>query len=244
MGLLSLLCAVLSLITFELPFAKAETWVVVSETHFPPYNFNEDGKRTGMDTEIVEAVLGHIGVTPKHDSFPWNRVVNSIDHNQCDLAFQFVGKPERFKKYHMVGPHRSGLTVFAVRADSTITYENLEDLTGKTVGIVGGYSYTPEFDQAGFLRKDPARDNLLNLRKLAAGRVDLAIGDLHTMAFFAKKAGIAKRIRFLPNPLKEVPRYIAFPKRRGENAARFGKALEELMADGTIKAIIDRWQQL
>lgn len=224
------------------PAAAAETWTVASEDNFPPYNFSQDGKRTGMDTEIVEAVLTRLGITPDHKAMPWNRVVNDLDHDQVDLAFQFVGKPERFEKYHMIGPHRSGLTVFAVRADSALTFDTLDDLKGQRIGVVNGFSYTPEFDQADFLKKEAVSDNAQNLRKLAAGRLDAIIGDLHTLSYLAKGEKLDGKLKFLPKALSEVPRYIAFPKPRGDKADRFAKALADLQADGTIAGIVKRWQ--
>ncbi|HYD32415.1 MAG TPA: transporter substrate-binding domain-containing protein [Azospirillaceae bacterium] len=230
------------IVLFGATSANAESWTVTSEENYPPYNFNQDGKRTGMDVEIVEAVLARIDVTPEHRAVPWNRVVNDLDQNQTDIGFQFVGKPERFEKYNMAGPHRAGVTVFAVRADSSIAFDRLEDLTGKKVGIVSGFAYTTDFDQAGFIVKEAATDNLLNLRKLMAGRIDAAIGDLHTLAWLVKQEKIGDKVRFLPRPLAEVPRYIAFPKPRIEQANRFGKALDELKADGTIQSIVAKWQ--
>jgi polar amino acid transport system substrate-binding protein len=103
--------------------AFGETWTVVSEESFPPYNFVEEGRKTGIDTEIVNAVLKEIGVTSAHQGVPWNRVIAMLDQNQTDLAFQFVGTPERFEHYTLIGPHRVGHTVFATPTGSTLDYK-------------------------------------------------------------------------------------------------------------------------
>lgn len=224
--------------------ASAETWTVVSEENFPPYNFDQDGARAGMDIEIVDAVLKHIGVTPEHRGLPWSRVVNDLDQNQIDVAFQFVGRPDRFERYHMVGPHRAGFTVLAVPAGSTLAYNGLDDLKGLTVGTVQGFSYTPEFDASDLFRKEAAVNNTLNVLKLAGGRLDAIVGDLHTLTHIVKQEKMTGKIRFLAKPLAEVPRYIAFPRPRGDKAERFAKGLEELKANGTIAAIIQRWTTL
>lgn len=224
--------------------AAAETWTVASEENFPPYNFEQDGARAGMDTEIVDAVLKHIGVTPEHRGLPWSRVVNDLDQNQIDIAFQFVGRPDRFEHYNMVGPHRTGLTVLAVPAGSTLVFNGLDDLKGLTVGTVQGFSYTPEFDASGLFRKEAAVNNTLNVLKLAGGRLDAIIGDLHTLTHIARQERMVDRIRFLPKPLAEVPRYIAFPKPRADKAERFAKGLEELKENGAIGAIVRKWTAL
>ncbi|MEI7606469.1 MAG: transporter substrate-binding domain-containing protein, partial [Rhodospirillaceae bacterium] len=188
--------AILALLTFSLAStgSRAEVWTVTSEERFPPYNFSQDGKRAGMDTEIVEAVLARMGVTASHVAVPWNRVVASLDQNETDLAFQFVGTPERIEKYAMIGPFRTGRTVFVVRADSPLSYNSLEDLRGHTVGTVNGFSYTPEFDAATFIVREPATTSLIALNKLLAGRSDAVIGDLYTLVHLARQAGFSDKL--------------------------------------------------
>ena len=223
--------------------AMAETWVVHSEPEFPPYNFPVDGKHGGMDTEIIERVLAELGVEADHKLVPWARVVASVDENTTDLAYQFAPRPERFEMYHMVGPHRAGQTIFLMNKDKVISYETLEDLKDYKIGTVIGYAYTPEFDEAAFLQKEPVKDNETNIKKLAAGRLDLVIGDRATLAHIAKSEGVYEQLQFSDKVLKEVPRYIAFPKAKGEKAEKFAAKLEELKASGEIQKIIDKWSK-
>jgi polar amino acid transport system substrate-binding protein len=222
--------------------AAAETWTVVCEEEFPPYNYVEDGKKTGIDTEIVYAVLKEIDVTPAHDVLPWNRVVAMLDQNQTDLAYQFVGTPERMERYSMIGPIRVGHTVFAVPADSAVAFDTLDDLKGKTIGLVQGFSYSKEFNEAGFLTKDiSATNNETLVRKLAAKRYDVIIGDFNTLNFLAARNHLSDQIRFLPKIYQDVPRYVAFPKQRADKAARFQAGLVAVQARGEIDAILKRW---
>lgn len=220
---------------------RAEIWTTASEENFPPYNFTENGKRTGIDTQIIEAVFTAIGVTPVHRVLPWAEVIAAVDMNLVDVAYQFVGNPERFEKYHLIGPHRIGETVFMARADSAIRFNTLEDLRGLRIGVVQGFAYTPEFDKATFLTKEAAANNLINIRLLLARRLDLVVGDRHALAYFVEQDGRLADIRFLAKPLGYVPRYLAMPKARTEKAARFRAALQALQRDGAIQAIIDRW---
>lgn len=221
--------------------AHAEIWTIASEPSLPPYNFTEKGQRTGIDTQIIEAVLHHIGVTPVHRVVPWAEVIASVELNTIDLAFQFVGTPERFEKWSMVGPHRIGQTVLMARANSTVRFQSLDDLRGLRIGTVQGFSYTPEFDKATFLTKLPSSNNLINIRKLLAQQIDLVVGDRHTLTYYTEQDGRLRDIKFLPKILGDVPRYIAFPMARAEKAARFRGALENLQRNGTISAIINRW---
>ena len=234
----------LGLLMMATAVRAGEQWTVVCEEEFPPYNYVDGGKKTGIDTEIVYAVLKQLDVTAVHELLPWNRVIASLDQNQADLAYQLAGTPERFERYAMVGPHRVGKTVFAIPADSTLGYATLEDLKGKTIGVVQGFSYTKEFNEAGYLTKDTsATNNEMLVRKLAAKRYDVIIGDASTLGFLAARLKLADQIRFLPKVYQEVPRYIAFPKQRADKAERFRVALEAVKARGEIDAILARWSE-
>lgn len=219
-------------------------WIIACETDFPPYNFiDNQGNKTGLDTELISAVLKHLNVNFEIKTFPWKRVVYSLDNNYVDCAFQFVGKPERFEKYWMIGPLRSGITLFAVKKDSSIRdYTSLQDLTPYAIGYALGYSYTPEFDSALFLKKEELRNNTLLVNALVHNRVDLMIGDLNTLSYTAKNNGQYSEIRFLPTILKEVPRYIAFPRERKEQAELFAQGLESIKENGTYARIMKAWQ--
>lgn len=220
---------------------QAETWVIHTEKDFPPYNFTDQGNFTGLDTEIVELVLSELSIEADYKFASWGDVVKSVDENSTHLAFQFAPKPERFEKYNMVGPHRVGKTVLAIPADSNVSFSNINDLAGKKVATVTGYSYTKEFDANDKIQKVQSADNLDSLKKLANKEVEFMIGDLNTIMHLAKTNGISAQIKVLPNVLQEVPRYIAFPKAKQVDAERFEKKLKELIANGKIEAIIKKW---
>ncbi|ASP34890.1 ABC transporter substrate-binding protein [Labrenzia sp. VG12] len=221
--------------------ASGETWLASSETDFPPYNFPAGGKHVGIDTEIVQRVIDGMGEQVLFVQLPWKRVVQSVEQNEVDLGFQFVGTKERFEKFNMVGPFREGITTFMLPRDSVIEFSSLKELKGYLIGTVRGYAYEEEFDRADYLKKEEATDNETNVRKLAAGRLHMIVGDRDTLAFLAKRLGLSDRFRFADTPLAVVPRYIAFPKARSDQAAAFAQKLEEIKASGDIQSIIEKY---
>ncbi len=225
-----------------LPPARAESWIVASEDAFPPYSFTRDGRRAGIDVEIVEAALKAIGVTAQHQALPWSRVIYSIDHDLVDLGFQFVGTAERFSRWNMVPLNRISQTVLALPRSSSFDYTDLADLRGMTIGVVQGYRYDPAFDQAAHFRRESAEDNLLNLKKLAAGRLDAVIGDLLTLHYLARENGLVDQVRYADKPVVAVPRYVAFPQARVERAARFAEGMKRITDDGTLAMILQVWR--
>ena len=225
------------------PPLSHDSWLIACDSVFPPYSWVEDDKVVGMDAEIVAAMVRRTGALPRFEPAPWNRVQQLLEQGRVDAAFQFVGRPDRFEKYHMIGPFRHGETVFAVLEDGIQDWQRLEDLMPYSIGVVQGYTYGEAFDRATYLRKEStAGDNRLLLRMLAARRVDAIIGDRVTLAYLAQQEGMRDRIRFLDKPFDRVPRYIAVPRDRPMVAERLRKALAEMQADGSIGAIMRQWE--
>jgi len=221
--------------------ARAETWTIVCEDQYPPYNFIKDGVKTGLDTEIVQAVLARIGVEEDLQVFPWSRALNMLENGAADVLYQVVGTPERRERFILVGPLRSGRTVLAARAESDIAYQSLDDLKPYNIGVVRAFKYTAEFDDAP-LNKVLSNDNQTLVHMLVGKHLDLIVGDYNTLTYIARSQGVLDQIKVLPLPLGEVPRYVAFPKDRRDKAERFRQGLEALRANGALDKILRRWE--
>jgi polar amino acid transport system substrate-binding protein len=231
------------LLFHPLSAAAAEVWRIACDNNFPPYNFVEGDKVVGLDAEIVAAMVKQAGAEVSFEPQPWSRVQDMLERGEVDAAFQFVGRPDRFEKYFMIGPHRMGQTVFAARSGSTIAVRDVSELRGYRIGAIRGYTYGAAFDQAADLTKDTtAGDNLQLVRMLAAGRVDLIIGDREALTHFARSAGLHGQLQVLQPVFSEVPRFIAVPRSKPEIAARLDKALADLRRNGGLAAIMQRWE--
>jgi polar amino acid transport system substrate-binding protein len=226
--------------------ASAASWTVASESNFPPYCFNKKGVRSGIDVEIVEAVLTSMGINPRHRAAAWPEVVTAVEQGQAEVGIQFVWSKEREEKLALIGPHRVGQTVLLVRDGDKLVFDSMASLHGKRVGVVQGFKYLPEFDADEKIKKLPAANNLQLLRRLVNKRVDVIIGDRDSLAALAQIEGSNRLVRVLEKPLAEVPRFIAMPKgtpERDEKVARFKKAYEAVVANGTVEKILAKYRQ-
>lgn len=223
---------------------RAERWLVAADNAFPPYSFLDPATQrpAGLDTDIVSAALQAINQPYDLELYPWERVKKMLDTRMVDMAYQFVGTPERMAQYRLVGPIRFGITVFMTRSDMDIGYNELTDLNGYTIGTVHGFAYTDAFDKAGFLRKDAGATSPAQLlQKLMVKRVDLIVGDKTQLLYLARQQGVADRVKILPKPLAEVARYVGFARSNADKADRFAQGLEKLRRDGTLEKIISSW---
>jgi polar amino acid transport system substrate-binding protein len=218
-----------------------ETWIIASETTFYPYNYWHKGKRTGMDAEIVEAILKDLNVIPQHFTASWPQVVAAVQEGQCDMAYQFSGERD-LSSLILVGPFRISKTMFIAKAGQNFEIASIKDLENYTVGTVEGYIYSKEFDHNPNIRKKSSSTMTIGLRRLIIGRVDLMIGDLYNLKATANLDGKLQDIQILPWVLNHSERYFAFPLNRRENAEKFRASFEKLKQNGTISKIIKKWE--
>lgn len=225
--------------------AQAQEWKVVGDEQFAPYSFISalSKQPQGLDVELISAVMAEAGIHFDLRLYPWSRVKRMLERKQVTMAFQFSGTPERMQQYELVGPIRSGSTVFMVRDQLPLNnWQNLSDLEPYTIGQVRGYSYHAEFDQAALKRDDNAQTPRQLVMMLLAGRIDIIVGDQTQLNYFAREQQATARVRVLPNALVEMPRYVAFSKGDSQRAEQFAAALERLRQAGTLQRISQRWQ--
>lgn len=223
---------------------QAEPWRVVGDEQFAPYSYValDDDTPLGLDVELVESVLAEVGLPYILRLYPWARVKRMLDSGTVTMAFQFVGTPERMQQYELVGPLRTGSTVFMTTGKTAIgDWQQLDDLSPYVIGQVRGYAYQSEFDKADLARDTSAQNPRQLVSMLLAGRIDIIIGDRVQLMYFVREQRAEQHVRILPKPLVEMPRYVAFAKGDSARAKQFSAALERLRQSGTLDNIYQRW---
>ena len=236
----------LALLLLLSPLLHAEPWKVVGDEQFAPYSFvtlDSDQPR-GLDVELVEAVLKEAQVDYRLRLYPWERVKRMLERGEADMAFQFAGTPERKAQYELVGPLRTGSTVFMTTHKTNIDdWRSLDDFAGFVIGQVRGYAYQTDFDKADLSRDTSAQNPRQLVSMLLAGRIDIIVGDRTQLLYFVQEQRAQKQVRLLPKALVQMPRYVAFAKDDSTRARQFSQALERLRSRGDLESILSRWEQ-
>ena len=223
---------------------QAEVWRVAGDTQFAPYSFvtEDDDIPRGLDVELVQAVLNEARVGYHIRLYPWQRVKRMLHTGQVRMAFPFAGTPDRQAEYDLVGPLRSGMTVFMVRNDFPLRdWKQLDDLQPYIIGQVQGYAYEERFDLHELNRDTSSVTPRQLVSMLLAGRVDVIIGDRIQLLHFAQEKQVQDQVRLLRKPLIEMPRFVAFRKGDLAHAREFSEALVRLRKRGELERIIERW---
>jgi polar amino acid transport system substrate-binding protein len=237
-------CFILVYTVFSIPLAASE--IEVATIDWKPYS-GRDLPNYGFTSEIVSKAFGRSGLGVKFTFLPWKRARQETETGKIDVLSPAYFSAERAQIYAVSEPYAWSTLVFCKKEGKDITYKELKDLKPYKIGVVMGYVNSPEFDQADYLQKDLASSDLLNLKKLLGGRVDLIVIDKFVAADLLTKNPKLKAtpddIVFLSPPVAVHPIHAMISKTVPEYAQKmeaFNCGLKEIIKDGTVEKIIKK----
>ncbi len=202
-------------------------------------------KDGGYLVEVTRQAFVRMGYTVNISYLPWKRALYMVMSGQAEALLGAYHTEERAEKMLYTEPIGTSDIVFFALNGSGIRYAALDDLRPYRIGTIIGASYTPEFDQATYLVKEPVADYQANIRKLLAGRMPLFVEKrsvvMHALRTQFPEA--ADRIVALDKPLVTARFYNAFSRRvpgHEQKVADFNAGLRAIAADGTLAAIMAR----
>jgi polar amino acid transport system substrate-binding protein len=179
------------LIMLVLDLSAAKEKLVVVCDIWPPYQVEAKGAPVGgFATEVVEHVLD--SMQAKYEpvqAYPWKRAMELFQHGKADALYSanYTKDREVYAYYPSVPLVESPWVIWT--RDATIS--SLEDLKGKRIGVVTGYSYTQEFWEyiLVYCTVEEVYSDELNFRKLKIGRLDALVAELGNGLYIRQKIG-------------------------------------------------------
>jgi len=209
---------------------------------FSPYEFKLNEKPAGIMVDIVQAIFNKLEVPLKLQFLPFKRALEYTKKGRNDGLFILYKTPERMKYFDYTEPLVNSPLLFFVRKDSNIKFEKLPDLKGLKIGVMHGYTYGAEFDNAPYYKLDPGNSHETNFKKLISGRVDAYICDKWVGISTARKINAMSDLKTLPVPLKVMSLYMVFTK--GKHQALIDKInpiIKSMTASGEIDNLINQF---
>jgi len=226
----------------SVPVSFAETIILGAENDWVPYS-DQDG--TGMANEIVLAAYKAVGIDVKLQVGPYNRLLKMVKNGEILGAFN-VPKDRSNEKEYIFGkiPLFAALSAYYYNVEEPLSATRKEELVnGEKVGVVFDYGYGEFFSNNDRVTKIKVRSDLLNLRKLAKGRIDATILYDKTAQKLIKENGLTGKIlKAFDRETAEI--YVAFSKvfRRAEYYAdKLNEGLAIIKTNGTYKKILDAY---
>ncbi len=239
----NLLFSVALIIFFAVP-VHADNKITLTTLDWEPY-IGQTLENQGYVAEIIREAFKRSGYEVEMKFYPWSRTVHMAKEGQVDGYF-----PEYFadevKSYAMFSdPFQGGPIGFFKQKKNKIAYQTISDLKPYIIGVVRNYINTKEFDEADYLNKDAANDDLTNLKKLIGGRIQLMIADKFVGLYLMEKNSLEGRdtIEFMTPPLELKDLFLCISKKAPDadkKLAAFNRGLKEIIADGTFGKILSK----
>ena len=225
--------------------AHAQQTLTVVFEEWPPYEYTQGDKVVGIDTEVLEEACRRMGVTPQFLSLPWARALKQVEDGDADAIFS-IGYPAQHP--FLVFPETpisAQRSVLFTRKDSTLQVKSIQDLEGKTVGMVRDNFYGDLFDKNQKIVRDESSSQAMVFDKLLAERDDVLITFELVGLFLVKEKQIGEQVKMLDFIIDDQPTYVGFSKAKGAQAEALAKqlsdVLKELQQEGVIDAIRNKY---
>lgn len=228
----------------ELEKVKAAGKLVIGiEGTYPPFTYhNDDGSLAGLDVELGTALAEKLGVEVEFQEAAWDSLLIGIDSGRFDTVINSVSiTDERAEKYDFSDPYYYEARRVVVRADDD-SIQAPEDLNGKKIATNATNAFIPWYEEQGaeIVGVDTSAEAI---DLVLSGRADFLGTNVPVLNAYLDEHPDAK------DKLKEafvIPNsedVIAIPVRKGETEFLdvINAALAELRADGTLKAISEKY---
>ena len=226
----------------DLDYIKGKGKMTIGYTVYEPMNYTDaDGNFTGFDTELATAVCEKLGVEPEFVEINWDTKIVELDAKSIDCIWNGMTLTDDIQaNTACTKAYAKNAQVVVMKADAD--YSSTADLVGKTVvaeaGSAGESAINDDesLSQADYISKSVQTDCLM---EVAAGTADAAVLDL-TLASAMIGEGTDYANLAIKDELNAEEYGVAF--RKGSDAAEaVNAAFDELKADGTMKALAEKY---
>lgn len=209
----------------------------------PPFMYGSVNHAIGLYPSIIETVFSMCGTPVVLRAVPWKRAMNDLDYGRAAVGGLYKTQ-ERSRRYDFSAPLFVERIMVVYDKRRPVNFRTLADLNGKNVGVIAGWSYGDAFDAArdqGLFRIATDQSDIQTLRKLALGRLDVALVVNEPARALIKAMGLTQ-LQIAPTPLAENPVYLAFHKKARATALLndFNARLRELQGSRIYQLLINR----
>lgn len=217
--------------------------IMSTNAEFPPYESTDDaGNFIGIDIEIAQAIADKLGLELVIDNMEFTAALEAAQQGKADMVMAGVTVNEdRLAVMDFSNTYATGVQVVIVKEGSDVTMDNLgEKMIGTQLGTTGYIfaSDTPENGGYGEEHVIGYDNGITAVQALMNGQIDAVIIDnAPAQAFVDANPGLT----LLEGEWVVEDYAIGFAKGNTELQEAVNQALAELIADGTVQAIIDKY---
>ncbi|WP_290910452.1 ABC transporter substrate-binding protein [Eubacterium sp.] len=216
-----------------------ETLTMATNAEFPPYEYKEGDKVVGIDAEVAQAIADKLGMKLEIVDTKFDAIIPGVQSGKYDMGMAgMTVTPEREQSVAFSDSYATGIQSIIVKQGSDI--KSVDDLSEKTkigvqLGTTGDIYAKDDFGDEAVQEYDKGADAV---QALLAGKIDCVIIDNEpAKSFVAANEGL----EILKTSYAEEDYAICFKKDNTELQTKVNDALKELIADGTLQKIVNKY---
>lgn len=219
--------------------------VMATNAEFPPYEYHENNTVVGIDAEIAQAIADKLGMELEIVDTDFNSIIPGVQSKKFDMGMAGMTVSEdRLKSVNFSDSYATGIQAVIVKEDSPI--KSVDDLFAEganhTIGVqettTGDIYTTDDIEKKGLGKVNRYNKGADAVQALIAGKIDCVVIDNEPAKSYVNAN---KGLKILETEYAVEDYAICFAKDNDELKDKVNGALKELIADGTVKKIIDKY---
>ncbi len=226
-----------------------KTLTLATSADFPPYEYMEGKNFKGIDIEVAGLIAEKLGCELVVSNMNFNSILNAVQSGKADMGMAgLTVTPDRLESVDFSDSYATGVQVLIVKDGSSIT--SVDDLYDESKGLGEGLKVGVQLSTTGDIylsgdvsdgkTKVEVKQFAMGAEAVAAlssGKIDAVLIDNEpAKSFVAANEGL----KILDGEYAVEDYAIAFAK-NSELKDQVNTALKELIADGSVKAIVDKY---
>ncbi len=225
--------------------SKKKTLTMATNAAFPPYEYYEGDEIVGIDAEIAAKIAEKLGRELVIEDMEFDSIITSVKTGKCDMGMAgMTVTAERLEEVNFTESYATGVQVVIVREDSDIT--SVDDLfadgANHVIGVqrntTGDLYTSDDIEAKGLGTIDRYSKGADAVTALSTGKVDCVVIDNEPAKAFVEAVD---GLKILDTQYVTEDYAIAMSKNNEELYNEVNDAIKELIEDGTVQSIIDKY---
>ena len=217
--------------------------LVVGITDYEPMDYKDaNGEWTGFDAEFARLFAEELGVACEFFVLPnWDNKFMELETKNIDCIWNGMTITEEAQLNSSVSdPYVINAQVVVMKADAVANYPDAASMAGLTIAVENGSAGQSAANEIEGATVVPLQNQPSALMEVAAGTADACVIDI-TMAYAMTGDGTSYADLVIGATLTSEEYGVSFRK-DSDLTAKFNEFMAELMADGTLDALAEKYE--
>ena len=217
--------------------AAQKVYVVGTNAEYPPFEYVENGEIAGFDAEIIKEAAKRMGIEYKWLNTNFDGLIPALQTKKVDIVIAGMSvTPEREKAVNFSIPYLTSNVAIVTNSKNPI--KDMNDLSGKSYGVELGTTKENSARKIAGAEVVPFSSTTGALVALKSGKIDGMVLDESVSSKYIEK----NPELVLVGVMEGEPKAAAFNKDDKELMENFSKVLEEMIADGTVAELREKYK--